>query len=207
MEDEEPAGARDIRVSAVGKNHSPFKIPDNHLEVGRAWDEWLEDFEEETAYFEINEVRDKVSALKIYGGLEVKKLARNLPDPAPVAGDDEYKKLKRKLNRHFLPKKNKHHARYTFIKQLVAPCNRIQEGPEFRIPASRFRIPAYGFWIPTLWIPDSNLLDSRFHTKAVDSGFQTIVDSGFQSLDSGFQQQKFAGFRISDSGFSYMGRS
>ena len=74
----------------------------------------------------------------------------------------------------------------------VAPCKRIHEGPGFWIPASRFRIPASGFWIPTLWIPDSNLLDSGFHTKAVDSGFQTIVDSGFQSLDSRF---------------SYMGRN
>ena len=50
-----------------------------------------------------------------------------------------------------------------------------------------------------MWILDSNLLDSGFHTKAVDSGFQTIADSGFQSLDSGFQQQKFPGFRIPDS--------
>ena len=75
--------------------------------------------------------------------------------------------------------------------RLVASCKRIHEGPGFRIPASTFRIPASSFWIPNLWI-----LDSGFHTKAADSGFQTIVDSGFQSLDSGFQQQKFAGFRI-----------
>ena len=51
----------------------------------------------------IDKIRDKVSALKlIYGGQEVKKLACNLPDPAPVGDDDEYKKLKRKLNNHFL---------------------------------------------------------------------------------------------------------
>ena len=46
-----------------------------------------------------------------------KKFARNLPETAPVVGDDDYKKLKRKLNNHFLPKKSKHHARYTFNKQ------------------------------------------------------------------------------------------
>ena len=78
----------------------------------------------------------------------------------------------------------------------IAPCKRIHEGPEFRIPASRFRIPASGFWIPTLWIPNSNLLDSGFHTKAVDSGFQTIVDSGFQSLDSNSKNLLDSGFRI-----------
>ena len=60
-----------------------------------------------------------------------------------------------------------------------APCKRIHEGPGFRIPASRF-------WIPTLWIPDSNLLDS---------GFQTIVDLWIPDSNS----KNFAGFRIPDS--------
>ena len=95
----------------------PFKIPEQPLEVGRAWREWIEDFEDEISYFEITEIRDRVSALKIYGGKEIKKLARNLPDTAPLVGDDDYKKLKRKLDHHFLPKKNKQHARYTFNKQ------------------------------------------------------------------------------------------
>ena len=58
-----------------------------------------------------------MSALKIYGRLDVKKLARNLPDIAPVVGDDDYKKLKRKLNNYSLPMKNKHHARFTFSRQ------------------------------------------------------------------------------------------
>ena len=67
----------------------PFKIPENPLEVGRAWREWIEDFEDEISYFEITEIRDRVSTLKIYGGKETKKLARNLPDTAPVVGDDD----------------------------------------------------------------------------------------------------------------------
>ena len=37
--------------------------------------EWIEDFEEETSYFEKTEIKDKVSALKTYGGSEIKKLA------------------------------------------------------------------------------------------------------------------------------------
>ena len=119
----EPKDTRRIqqkkRVLSVGKSLKiePFKIPENPLEVGRAWREWIEDFEDETSYFEITEIRDRVNALKIYGGKEIKKLARNLPETALVVGDDDYKKLKRKLNNHFLPKKNKHHARYTFNKQ------------------------------------------------------------------------------------------
>ena len=109
----------------------PFKIPDNHLKVGREWEEWIEDFEDEITYFEI---RDKISALKIYGGQELKKLARNLPDPPPIEVDNEYEKLKRKLNNHFLPKKNKHYASYMFSKQrmesyesIVAYAARMRE--------------------------------------------------------------------------------
>ena len=120
-QDEQENPAPEVRVVTTGKSLKigPFKIPDHHLEIGRAWEEWLEDFEEELSYFEIDEIQDRVSALKIYGGQEVKRLARNLPDPAPVVGDNEYKKLKRKLGNHFLPKKNKHHARYTFNKQKM----------------------------------------------------------------------------------------
>lgn len=115
----------EVRVQSVGKTHKiqPFKIPENHLEVGRARQEWLEDFEEETAYFKITDVRDRMSALKIYGGLDlqesvrVKRLAHKPPDATSVVGDDDYRKLKRKLNNIFLPKKNNQHARYTFSKQ------------------------------------------------------------------------------------------
>ena len=35
---------------------------------------------------------------------------------APLVGDDDYKEPKRKLDHHFLPKKNKQHE-YTFNKQ------------------------------------------------------------------------------------------
>ena len=108
-----------IRVLSVGKplKIEPFKIPKSPLEVGRTWREWIEDFEDETSYFEITEIRDCVNALKIYGGKGIKKLARNLPETAPVVGDDDNKKLKRKINIHFLPKRNKHHARCKFNKQ------------------------------------------------------------------------------------------
>lgn len=57
--------------------------------------------------------------MKIYGGPAIKKLARNLPEPAAEENDNDYEKLKRKLNNHFLPRKNKHHARYTFSKEQM----------------------------------------------------------------------------------------
>ena len=98
--------------------------------------------------------------------------------------DEQQKVMSRKR-----PLMAKHQDVSSVWLSIVAPCKIIHEGPGFRIPAS-------GFWIPTLWIPDSNLLDSGFHTKAVDSGFQTIVDSGFQDSNSK---------NLLDSGFSYMG--
>ena len=58
-----------------------------------------------------------MSALEISGGKEIKKVARNIPETASVVGDDDYKKLKRKLDNHVVPKKNKHHTRFTFNKQ------------------------------------------------------------------------------------------
>ena len=43
----------EIRVLSVEKSLKiePFKIPENPLEVGRAWREWIEDFEEGNIVF------------------------------------------------------------------------------------------------------------------------------------------------------------
>ena len=95
-----------------------------------------------------------------------------------------YAKMAAKLHQ---PKKWPHHEK-EHVKGF-APCKRIHEGPGFRIPAS-----------PSIWILDSNPLDSGFQP----SGFRIPYQSGGNHC--GFQQQKLAGFRIPDSGFSYMGR-
>lgn len=121
-EDEiQAAENKEIKVFTTTKTLSieKFRIPENRLDIGRAWKEWLEDFEEEISYLEIDKIKDKVSALKIYGGPVIKKLARNLPEPAAEENDNDYEKLKRKLDNHFLPRKNKHHARYTFSKERM----------------------------------------------------------------------------------------
>ena len=57
---------------------------------------------------------------------------------------------------------------------LIAPCKRIYEGPGFR--------PRSEFWIPTALdfptLPDSNLLDSGFHTTP----YQNLPDYGFSFM-------------------------
>ena len=67
-ESEATATQCNMRVLATSKalKVEPFRIPDDHLKVGRAWEEWIDDFEEEVTCSEIKEIRDKISALKIY---------------------------------------------------------------------------------------------------------------------------------------------
>lgn len=91
----------------------PFVVPDETNRVGKAWEEWLEGIEREFRYFRITEAVDKKDAVIIYGGKEIARLEKSLPDPETA---DVYLKLRTKLNDHFTPKKNKHHARYLFLK-------------------------------------------------------------------------------------------
>ena len=56
----------------------------------------------------------------IYGGKELARLEKSLPDPEQLEGEDnqmdDHEKLKTKLNGYYLPKRNKHHAWYVFLK-------------------------------------------------------------------------------------------
>ena len=69
------------------------------------------------------------------GGQHIARLARTLPDPEDPQGEfDEYKKLRTKLNDYFIPKRNRHYARYLFLKlrpereeSTVAYATRLRE--------------------------------------------------------------------------------
>ena len=63
-------------------------------------------------------------------------LARLLPDRTPAADGKEYRKLKRKLDNHLLPKKNKHFARCTFSKEQQLTSEKLwlkQSGEYFTL--------------------------------------------------------------------------
>ena len=107
--------AQAICVVTETRNLQPFVVPDDTNRVGRAWEEWLEGIEREFRYFRITEAVDKKEAIINYGGKEVARLEKSLPDPE-TAG--VYLKLRTKLDDHFTPKKN--HARYLFLK--MRPC-------------------------------------------------------------------------------------
>lgn len=92
----------------------PFTPGDDQISTGKRWEEWLEEIEREFRYFKINDPTDKKDALIIYGGKEIARLEKSLQNPS-TGEMNEYEKLKSKLNEHFLPKRNKHHARYKFL--------------------------------------------------------------------------------------------
>ena len=56
----------------------------------------------------------------IYGGKELARLEKSLPDPEQPEGEgnqmDDYEKLKTKLYGCYLPERNKHHTRYIFLR-------------------------------------------------------------------------------------------
>lgn len=116
------AAAENVQVYTTSRHlrSPPFSLPEEPIEAGRAWEEWLEGIEREFRYFRITDPNDKKDALIIYGGRDLARLERSLPD-GEVGENDAYFILKRKLNEHFLPKKNKHHGRYIFLKMRPTP--------------------------------------------------------------------------------------
>ena len=121
MADNEAETPTTVRVITETRNlrSPPFVAPEELCATGNAWEEWLEGIEREFRYFKETDPVDKTDALIIYGGKDVAKLAKTLPDPE--AGNP-YEKLRTKLNNHYLPKKNKHYARYQFLNLRPNPA-------------------------------------------------------------------------------------
>ena len=118
------AEASPIHVVTETRNlrSTPFTSPEEICEIGKAWEDWLEAIEREFRYFKITDPEDKKDALIIYGGKEIARLEKSLPNPTD---GNPYEKLKAKLNNHYLPKKNKHYARYQFLKTRRNPDETI----------------------------------------------------------------------------------
>lgn len=91
----------------------PFRPSSDQMQAGQEWEEWCEGIEREFRYFKITDAQDKKDAMIIYGGKDLARLEKSLTD---LIDGDVYQKLRRKLNDYYTPKKNKHHARYNFLK-------------------------------------------------------------------------------------------
>ena len=70
----------------------PFRVTEDQLSTGKEWEDWLEAIEREFRYFKISSPADKKDALIIYGGKEIARLEKSLPDP--TGNLNEYEKLR-----------------------------------------------------------------------------------------------------------------
>ena len=77
----------------------PFVHTDDQISTGKLWEEWLEGIEREFRYFNIADPANKKDALIIYGGRELARLEKSLPNPTDP-NMNEYDKLKAKLNNY-----------------------------------------------------------------------------------------------------------
>ena len=126
-----------VTIISEGRNLRalPFRPTEDQLSTGKLWEDWLESIEREFRFFRVANPLDRKDALIIYGGSKIARLEKSLPDPEdPRKELDEYQKLRKKLNEYFLPKKNKHYARYIFLKTrpeageaTVAYATRLRE--------------------------------------------------------------------------------
>ena len=92
----------------------PFMSSEDQISTGKAWEEWLEGIEREFRYFNISDPMSQKDAMIIFGGRELARLEKSLPDPTGP-GLNVYTKLRTKLNDYFMPKRNKHYSRYQFL--------------------------------------------------------------------------------------------
>ena len=103
-ETEPPSAPTTVRVITETRNlrSPPFIAPEEPRATGNAWEEWVEGIESEFRYFKITDPVNKKDALIIYGGKQVAKLEKSLPNPE---SGNPYEKLRTKLNNHYLPKR------------------------------------------------------------------------------------------------------
>ena len=106
----------DLRVEHFNSTHNRFL-------TWKTWQEWIENFERQLRFFNIRDASDRKDALLIFGGNEITRLDKWLPDPRGQL--DDYEKVKKKLNDYYVPQINKFYARYVFCKLRPKPRERI----------------------------------------------------------------------------------
>lgn len=171
-------GENEQRVTVINETRNlktgPFTHPDDQISTGKAWEEWIEGLEREFRYFRITSADDKADALIIYGGKEIARLARSLPDtPQDDAGEprDTYGKLKQKLDDYFTPRKNKHHARYLFLK------TKMHDGETTAAYAARVREKAVECDFGTTL--DDRILEHMIQTMSNTTLIQRAIGKGW----------------------------
>ena len=91
-------------------NLESFQLTEDMMASGRNWERWLKDFEIQAQYYGIRDPGEKKQALLVFGRREVTICEDSRPDLDN--NRDVYERMVEKLNNHFVPRKNKHHARF-----------------------------------------------------------------------------------------------
>ena len=111
------ASANVNNISVINRqlNVRPFQINENRTETASNWEKWPQNIERQFRYFGINDSETKTDGLIIYGGQITADLEDTLLDlTGEEAGQDAYAQIVNKLNKYFLPKKNKDFTRFQF---------------------------------------------------------------------------------------------
>jgi hypothetical protein len=95
-------------------NVRPFITSSDVNETAVRWAKWKKDIERQFRFFGLADPSLKRDGLIIYGGQCIADLEDYLPDLTPEENEDTYAQLIRKLDKHFLPRKNKDYARFQF---------------------------------------------------------------------------------------------
>ena len=90
----------------------PFVKQTDHNETAVRWGKYKKAVERQFRFFGITDPKLKKDGLLIYGGKALIDNEDSLPDPPTQENDDAYKTLIRKIDNHFMPKKNKDFARF-----------------------------------------------------------------------------------------------
>ena len=95
-------------------NVKPFIISGDGNETAVRWLKWKKDIERQFRFFGLADPSIKKDGLIIYGGQHITDLEDTIPDLPLEEDEDVYSQLIRKLDKHFLPRKNKDYARFKF---------------------------------------------------------------------------------------------
>ena len=88
-----------------------FNISNNANDTAVWWTKWRTDIKQQFRFFGLTDPEVKKDGLIIYGGSQI---AKSLPDLPPQESEDVYSQFIRKLDRNFLPRKDKDCARFQF---------------------------------------------------------------------------------------------
>ena len=81
----------------------------------------LKDPKKQVQYYGIRDPEEIKQALEVFGGGVITICEYSLPDLD--SNGDVYERMDQKLNNHFVPRKNKYHARFRLAKPAKEPSN------------------------------------------------------------------------------------